>query len=432
MPMQRANQTYSRRFVVICALALGLMLVQWGIGNVGEPWLLAFGRLFGFVATFCILLQLLLQSRLPGLERSLGLRQLLKIHRYNGYFIFFAILLHPIMITLAYAGGAAGAWDQFLSFARDYQDMLRAIVAVAVLLVIIATSIYMTRSRLPYELWYFIHLNVYAAVLLSFGHQLRNGAEFLSSPWFVAYWYVLYGTVLGMVAWFRFGRPLWRLVKHRFRVDRVVEEAPGVYSIYISAREVEKLGITPGQFYIWRFLDRKRWWQSHPFSVSALPARNRLRLTFKAVGGFTHNLARVERGTLVMPEGPHGTFTLDSARGKNLLFIGGGIGITPLRSMIEALPVGYNAQLIWSLTSDKEAFLQQEFADFQAKGVKVNYVYSDKQGRLSPELIKAMAPDAAQREVFLCGPPTMMRDLSMILTGIGVNKKHIYTERFAL
>ena len=85
-------------------------------------------------------------------------------------------------------------------------------------------------------------------------------------------------------------------------------EGPGVVSVRISGRKLERLGAVPGQFFVWRFLDRRRWWSAHPFSLSAAPDGQSLRITVKALGDHTSNLGS-RRGTRVVAEGPFGIFT---------------------------------------------------------------------------------------------------------------------------
>ncbi|HEX7259361.1 MAG TPA: hypothetical protein VF272_00315, partial [Candidatus Saccharimonadia bacterium] len=289
-----------------------------------------------------------------------------------------------------------------------------------------------SRRRLRYEWWYGIHLMVYAAILLGFGHQLKIGGDFIGHDWFIGYWYFLYILAFSLLGWFRFGRPTWRALRHRFTIDRVVQEADNIHSIYVRGRNIDTLKPKPGQFFVWRFLDGERWWQSHPFSMSQLVRPNELRLTFKAVGDFTRRLHLVKPGTPALLDGPRGNFTLDLAQNNKLLFVAGGIGITPLRTMIEALPKKVDAQLIYICRNQKECALEDELNQLSTgKGVKVHYIYSEKAGRLTPERLSELVPDIVKREIFLCGPEPMMKAMTTMMVGLGVKKQRIYSERFA-
>jgi ferredoxin-NADP reductase len=163
-----------------------------------------------------------------------------------------------------------------------------------------------------------------------------------------------------------------------------------------------------------------------------MPKAGQLRLTFKAVGDFTNRLHMLQAGTPVLLDGPRGTFTLDKAQGKKMLFLAGGIGITPLRTMMEALPGDTDAVLIYACRNESERALGREFeAMSKGKGIRTTYVYQEKAGRLTAELLQKLVPDIAGREVFLCGPPPMMQAMTETMVSLGVAKDHIYSERFA-
>ena len=162
------------------------------------------------------------------------------------------------------------------------------------LIAVTVTSVVIVRRRLRYETWYFVHLYAYLGVALAFSHQLATGSSFVGRPGARAYWYALYAVTLGALVVFRIGLPLWRSARHRLRVLRVVDEGPGVVSLEIGGRQLGRLRARPGQFFTWRFLTRRHWWEAHPFSLSAAPDGRRLRITVKALGDHTRSLRDVD------------------------------------------------------------------------------------------------------------------------------------------
>ena len=126
--------------------------------------------------------------------------------------------------------------------------------------------------------------------------------------------------------------------RHRLYVSNIVTEAPGVISIYMSGRDLHRLAVRSGQYFVWRFLTRDGWWRGHPFSISSAPNGDWLRITVKDLGDWSGALPELKVGTKVFIEGPYGVLTGARRSRPKVLLLAGGIGITPLRALFEALP----------------------------------------------------------------------------------------------
>ena len=98
-------------------------------------------------------------------------------------------------------------------------------------------------------------------------------------------------------------------------------------------------GLQPGQFFRWPFLTSTTWRSAHPFSLSAVPRGDLLRITVKALGTGSGLVHAVQTGTLVLPEGPSGAMTAVRRSRPSVLLIAGGVGITPMRALFESLDV---------------------------------------------------------------------------------------------
>src|SRR5207302_9893090 len=162
-------------------------------------------------------------------------------------------------------------------------------------------------------------------------------AAFVSNLAARFWWSAMYLTVLVLVLWYRVAVPLLAYRRHRFEVLGVTAEGPGVISVYIGGKRVEELDAEPGQFFRWRFLTRSLWWSSHPFSLSAAPGSDVLRITVKNLGDHSQALAQLQPGTRVFAEGPYGAFT-PAGSGRGVVLLAGGVGITPLRAIFATLP----------------------------------------------------------------------------------------------
>ena len=165
------------------------------------------------------------------------------------------------------------------------------------------------RRRMRYETWYYLHLYTYLAIALAFSHQFAVGASFINNLAARFWWSAMYLTVAVLVLWYRVAVPLRAFARHEFKVIGVKPEGPGVISVYIGGAHLDELAAEPGQFFRWRFLTRSLWWSSHPYSLSAAPGADLLRITVKDTGDHSQALSRLRPGTRVIAEGPYGAFT---------------------------------------------------------------------------------------------------------------------------
>ena len=129
-----------------------------------------------------------------------------------------------------------------------------------------------------------------------------------------------------------------RSLQHKVTVHSVEEEAPGVVSVTMTGRDLHKLEASGGQFLHWRFLKRGMWWQAHPYSLSAVPTANRMRITVEDLGDHSNSLASIQPGTKVAIEGPDGAFTHEARHTDQVVLVAAGVGVTPVRALLEDLP----------------------------------------------------------------------------------------------
>lgn len=433
---------------LLFVLNLGVVFYFWGSqsgallfdGNTYDL-LLSLGRICALLAVFFILLQLILIGRVAWVERLFGLDHLSRVHHWNGHLSFVFLIAHPILITYAYTAGKQTFFSQFGSMIFGSDDLLQAAIAVVLIIVIIGTSITIARRKLKYESWYYVHLGTYLAIILAYGHQLELGGDF-SNNLFVYYWYALYTFAFGNLILFRFGRPLYNFYKHRFYVDRIERETHDTVSIYMSGKNLSRFHVRGGQFMIFRFLAKGFWWQAHPFSYSTDPGTDSLRITVKRVGDFTAQLPHLKPGTQVLIEGPNGIFTTQNCKRNTYLFIAGGVGITPIRSIIGGLVDSGKADdivLLYGNKSSRDIIFKEELEKLEHDGpLRITHIMSSdpdwkhETGKIDLEKIQKLVPDFREREIFVCGPPIMMRSIVKACKNAHIPRKQIHFEKFSL
>jgi predicted ferric reductase len=403
------------------------------------------GRLAGLLSADLMLVQVVLMARVPLIERRFGQDRIARWHRLAGFTSFHLLLAHVALTTVGYAGTAReSVFAQLWLLVTAYPGMLLATAALALLTLVVVTSIRAARRRLRYESWHLLHLYAYLGVALALPHQLWTGADFAASPAARAWWWTAYLAALGSVLVFRLGLPAWRCVRHRVEVAAVVPEAPGTTSVWLRGRHLDRLPVRAGQFFLWRFLDGPGWSRAHPYSLSGPPTGDLMRITVKNLGDDSARVATLRPGTRVLLEGPYGRLTGGLWRGGGVTMIAGGVGITPLLALLWELPYapGQAVLLYRARTAEEVAFRAELDRLAAERGVVVHLLLGPRAERPAwlptyanglgdAEALRRLSPDIAVHDVFLCGPDGWVDAVRAATRAAGVPDAHTHHERFA-
>ncbi len=397
--------------------------------------LTSLARLTGLLSAYLALIQVLLLARIPALERAIGLDRLSVWHRWNGHVCIDLVVAHVVLSIWGYAElDRLGFFAELSTMIGGgiYPGMVTATIGTFLLVAVVVTSLVIVKRRLRYEWWYAVHLLAYAGIALAWFHQIPTGNELVLDQAAADYWTSLYLATLAVLVCYRLLIPAAAAFRHRLRVTAVRQEQPGVVSLEIAGRDLARLGARPGQFFLWRFLGRGRWWKAHPFSLSAAAGNGSMRITVKDLGDFTATVGEITPGTRVVAEGPFGTFTAAAAAGPKTLLVAGGIGITPIRALLEELTG--DAIVVYRVVSEEDALFLDEL---RSLGSTLHLVVGDHRDErhadlLSPEHLRQLVPDLADRDVFVCGPPAFTDLTRRNLLKARVPRRRIHAERFAL
>jgi predicted ferric reductase len=395
--------------------------------------LTAAGRLAGFTGAYLILIMVLLVARLPWLERAAGQDQLVRWHRRVSPWALGLTAAHVVLITLGYAQAArSGVPREVWVLLTTYPDLLAAFVGSGLLALAGVTSVRLVKRRMRYETWWVVHLYLYLAIALAFAHQIAAGVSFIGHPVVRDLWILIWAATAGTVLAFRVLLPVGRSLRHQLRVVAVRPEAPGVVSVICRGRRLDRLPVSGGQFFLWRFLTRDLWWQAHPYSLSALPQGRYLRITIKGLGDQSHAAARLRPGTRVAVEGPYGTFTGHVRRSEAVLLVGAGVGVTPLRAMLEDLPNWTDVVVLVRASTVDDLIHRREMADLVARrgGRLYEVVGPRHQVRFDAPTLARIVPDIAARDVYVCGPAGFSSEVARIARRLRVSSEQIHIEAF--
>ena len=429
--------------VVLAAVGLlvaGMWVVHGGLDRLGTPagLMTGLGQITALVGTYLALAQIVLMARVPCIDHVVGSDRLMAWHRWLGVGTITLIASHVVLTTTGWAmSSGSGVIDEFIAL-NGIWDILIASVGTVLLLAVAATSVRAVRRRLSYETWYGLHLYAYIGIALAFLHQVTIGADFIGDALAVAFWVGLYVVTFGLLLWYRVLAPIRVSARHRLRVAAVVPEARGVVSIYLTGRELHRLPLAAGQFFHLRFLRRGGWWRPHPFSISAAPNGEYLRITIKDLGDDTHRMMTMPEGTPVFVEGPYGAFTSNVITRGHVVMLGGGVGVTPLRAILEALPQAEKEITFLYREGDAaDTIFREELMALAARHGAVLRFLEGHRGSaempidpLAPEWLFRHAPHILEADVLVCGSRSFTERVLSSLKTLRVPDDQVHAERF--
>ena len=448
---RRARADVRIRGAAGAALWLSLLLVTyWWVADRGlqdlTGWttgLTSVGRISGLVASVLLLAQVVLMARVPLLERAFGQDRLARLHRLVGFTSFNLMLAHLAAITWGYADGRlAGTPSMLWHLTVDYPGMLLAVAGTACLVMVVVTSVKAARRRLRYESWHLLHLYAYLGVGLALPHQLWTGQQFVDSPGKTVFWWTAWAVAAGAVLGWRIGVPMWLNLRHRLRVTSVVQEADGVWSVYLTGRRLDRLPAEAGQFFSWRFVTGPGWSRAHPYSLSAAPDGHSLRITVQGVGDGSLATGRLRPGARALFEGPYGRLSPRARTRRKLAFLGAGVGITPLRALAEGLAYQPGDAIYLERFTGQPLFAREVDQLARERGLQVLRLpghrrrpdswLGDVAGTADDlQALRYWVPDIADRDVYVCGPAAWTDLVRRTLAAAGVPDNHLHLENFA-
>jgi predicted ferric reductase len=437
----RIRPAMAARLVLCGVVAVNLVIVEilyWTGEFADKNVFVWIGQFLGLHLALVMALQLVLVARLPFLDRRIGMDRLTSWHRWTGFTLFWLVLLHPTFILLGYSRLDRISFPrEFLNLAQHQLPVLFGMIAAGLVIIVGIVSIRFARRRLQYETWHTIHFMLYAVIVLAILHQLSEGSSFKTSALAQLYWWGVWAFAIVSLIVGRFVLPLVRNARHQLRVAAVVSESDNVVSVYVTGRRLGQLQAAAGQFFIWRFLGYHQWWQANPFSLSAAPDGASLRLTAKASGKTSASLRNLPIGTRVFAEGPYGAFTSLQRTRESTLLIAGGVGITPIRALLEELsgPI----VVLYRVHRMADAVLLDELKALATmRGAQLHLLTgrtgegSPPNNPFDPHSLATLVPDITERDVFVCGPAAMTAAVVHSLRALNVPKSQVHDERFSL
>jgi predicted ferric reductase len=425
-------------YLFFCLVPLGLAAGQ---GRPpGRPFLVEFSVALGFVGLSILALQFALVGRFKPVAAPFGIDALLQYHVQITFVGLVFVVAHPVLLFVA-----DSKYLHLLNIITAPWRARFAVASVVALLVLVGLSVWRRRLHLRYEVWQATHgILAVLVVVLALLHASLVGYYVTGVVRRVVYdGYI--GLLVLLLVWIRLVSPLIRL-RHPWRVVRVDVERGNTATLVIEPVEHEGFHFDPGQFG-WIAVGRSPFSiTQHPFSFSSaadIPPGGTLALTIKAAGDFTRTVASVAPGTRVYLDGPHGVFSMDQRQAPGYVFIAGGVGVTPLYSMLVTMRDREDVRpvtLLYASANWEDVVLREELEELSGAMPNLEVVHvldepppdwAGESGRITPEVLRRHLPTQFRRyEYLICASARMMDAMEDALVGVGVPFRQVSTERF--
>jgi predicted ferric reductase len=432
-----SGRSESRRAAAVPLLAAYLLLATLPLlialtfrTRADDPPLYEVGRAAALLAFSLLALEVVLAGRFKFADRAFGLDAVMRFHRSMGILACFLSLAHPVLLLLSTHGHIPWEWRVALGAA-----------ALLILVIGVLATLAFRILRIDYSRWRFLHKAMILVLILGYAHSRSIGEDLLSSRALRASWTALLAMGVGVFLWRNVFVPRWG--RRSFRVESVSAEARDVWTIKMVPADGSTLSYWPGQFIFLTLLRPGLRVEEHPFTISSSPGQGDfVTVTVKQSGDYTRSIGQTRPGDRALVEGPFGMFSLVHHDAESYLFVGAGVGSTPLVSMIRFLRDTADPRPVLFLCANRTSadILFRHELDQLPPHMKVVHVLSrpdadwvGPKGRLDDKAIQRLAGVFLRRaDVFLCGPPALMEDLRGSLRRLGVRNSRIHCERFTV
>jgi predicted ferric reductase len=414
--------------------------------RIAVPGMYSVGQALGLVSVPILAMQPVLSARLKLLDRVFGLDRVYRFHKVMASLAGCLILVHPILLA-----AGSGNWLLLLSVKQQWYILLgKAALLLTALLIV--SSLFYKALRLGFEKWRWSH-NILVLLVLPgvIVHSLAGGLH-LRNPGLFALWILLSAGALAAYLHHKVVGPA-RRKKKAFRVGKIHRESHDTWNVSLeppkSGEAPSAVAHLPGQFQFLTFYrGRGLPQEEHPFTISSSPRlKGSHGSTIKESGDFTATIGETRPGDRIAVQAPFGRFSyVLHPEEQDFVFIAGGIGITPLMSMLRCMRDGeqtFPVLLLYGNKTEKDIVFQEEVERMVQSGapkLKVVHVLEEagdgwkgETGLITPQLIfRHTGGRPEERAYYVCGPPMMLKKILPGVRGLGVHRRRIHTELFSL
>ncbi|WP_187972998.1 ferric reductase-like transmembrane domain-containing protein [Aquibium microcysteis] len=427
-------------YLLVCLMPV--VLAATGTVAPLDPWEAGAAAL-GLAGLTAMAVQFVTSGRFAVVSGRLGIDRIMAFHKIAARWVVLGLVLHPVLYVLpTWLNDPALGQERFIAY-LTLSHYRSGVVALAALFLLVGSSLLRERVPWRYEAWRASHL-VLGAVAVGAGlHHALTSGRFSAAGLVEAFWWLVALAAVAVLAilygwrWLLLHRRPWRLASVRKVADRMweldIQPEPGNPAWHYEA----------GQF-VWMTVGNRRFpLFDHPFSIADSPSRPGISLIVKEAGDFTRTVGRLEAGTAVGLDGPHGDFVLAEQEPKNVVLLAGGVGIAPIMGLLRDMvarrdprPVrlGYAAGTPANFACLDEIEAAESMLDLRTMLVSEEDAagWTGVVGRLDRQRLAALLAglDPKQTIALMCGPGPMVTAVSDTLLDLGLPIDNVVYERF--
>lgn len=386
------------------------------------------GKWVGLIGLVCLAFLIFSGDTARYFDRYFGLDRIIKFQRKFSLITAVFLVLHPVLFMLS--------TNSVMGFIiPDFSVIPLALGIVAFYIFVVIMTASQIAKRIPYSGWQYLHILTYVLFFFGLYH-----AAYWGSDANLVYIKILYGFLLVAVVGGAVYRTQYKIRKHfagKFHVKEIKHETKDTFTLVLTPEK--KFKFKAGQFCFLR-INKNKIYARHPLTISSSPKNHDLHFTIKKAGRFTETASELKKGEEIIVDGPFGNF-VERKDTKDLVFIAGGVGITPFMSLIRSQldkKKARNITLIYGSRTDDDIIFKEELDNISEDWFKKIYVLSQEKsskivcekGYITKSTIEKHLDNISNVLFYICGPEAMKECVKEALIDLGVKKRDIIIEDF--